>query len=110
MTKFQNCNLLGAGVLASLLLTTAWAEPLPSRSCEAWNTARKANLSTAVQREWLFGYVNGWRDAQLAQTGQDIYPTMPSVEVLLEKTNAYCEAQPQGNVGQSVTPLLKSQP
>jgi hypothetical protein len=30
--------------------------------------------------------------------------------VLLEKTNAYCEAQPQANVGQSVTKLLKNQP
>jgi hypothetical protein len=58
----------------------------------------------------LFGYVNGWRDAQLVQTGQDIYQTMPSVEVLLEKTNAYCEAQPKANVGQSVTKLLKNQP
>lgn len=97
-------------VLTSVVASMAWAEALPSRSCEAWNTARKANLSTAVQREWLFGYVNGWRDAQLAQTGQDIYQTMPSVEVLLEKTNAYCEAQPQANVGQSVTKLLKNQP
>jgi hypothetical protein len=97
-------------LLASMLASTAMAEALPSRSCESWNTARKANLSTAVQREWLFGYVNGWRDAQLAQTGQDIYQTMPSVEVLLDKTNAYCEAQPQSNVGQSVTKLLKNQP
>lgn len=109
MTKTHKMGWL-ALLLASMVANMAWAEALPSRSCEAWNTARKANLSTAVQREWLFGYVNGWRDAQLAQTGQDIYQTMPSVEVLLEKTNAYCEAQPQGNVGQSVTPLLKNQP
>jgi hypothetical protein len=109
MTKKHMRRLL-ALVLASVVANMAWAEALPSRSCEAWNTARKANLSTAVQREWLFGYVNGWRDAQLVQTGQDIYQTMPSVEVLLEKTNAYCEAQPQANVGQSVTKLLKNQP
>jgi hypothetical protein len=109
MTKKHMRRLL-ALVLASVVASMAWAEALPSRNCEAWNTARKANLSTAVQREWLFGYVNGWRDAQLVQTGQDIYQTMPSVEVLLEKTNAYCEAQPQANVGQSVTKLLKNQP
>jgi hypothetical protein len=109
MTKKHMRGLL-ALVLASVVASMAWAEALPSRNCEAWNTARKANLSTAVQREWLFGYVNGWRDAQLVQTGQDIYQTMPSVEVLLEKTNAYCEAQPQANVGQSVTKLLKNQP
>jgi hypothetical protein len=72
MTKKHMRGLL-ALVFASVVASMAWAEALPSRSCEAWNTARKANLSTAVQREWLFGYVNGWRDAQLAQTGQDIY-------------------------------------
>jgi hypothetical protein len=28
------------------------AQSLTPRTCEAWNTARKANLSSAVQREW----------------------------------------------------------
>lgn len=109
MTKTHTWGLL-ALFLTGMVANTAGAEALPSRSCETWNTARKANLSTAVQREWLLGYVNGWRDAQRAHSGQDIDQTMPSVEVLLEKTNAFCEAQPQGHVVQSVTKLLKNQP
>jgi len=110
MKKLHRLNLLAIAGCAILMNTSATAEPLPSRSCEAWNTARKANLSTAVQREWLFGYVNGWRDAQLAQTGQDVFQSMPSVETLIEKTNAYCQVQPQANVGQSVHALLQSKP
>jgi hypothetical protein len=97
-------------VLSALCASLAHADNIQTRTCETWNTARKANLSTAVQREWLFGYVNGWRDAQLAQTGQDLFQAMPSLEVLIEKTNVFCEAQPQANVGKSINLLLSKQP
>ena len=83
------------------------ADVLQPRTCEAWNTARKANLSSAVQREWLFGYLNGWRDAQLALNGQDMFQTMPSVEILIEKANAFCEQTPSAPVTQALRPLLK---
>ncbi|NDC61191.1 MAG: hypothetical protein EBZ60_04135 [Betaproteobacteria bacterium] len=86
------------------------AEQLPARQCQAWNTARKANLSTAVQREWLFGYVNGYRDAQLAASGKDLFETIPALEVLIEKTNAFCEQQPDAKVSQAMAGLLGSPP
>ena len=94
---------LGAIFMASAPLH---AQNLQSRTCEAWNTARKANLSTAVQREWLFGYVNGWRDAQLAFAGKDVFETMPALEVLIEKTNAFCEQQAEAKVNQVLARLL----
>ena len=83
------------------------AQALQARTCEAWNTARKANLSSAVQREWLFGYLNGWRDAQLAQNGQDIFQTMPAVETLIEKANAFCEQDSGAQVNQVIRLLLQ---
>ncbi len=85
----------------------AQAQALQARTCDAWNTARKANLSSAVQREWLFGYVNGWRDAQLAQNGQDIFQTMPAVETLIEKANVFCEREPGASVNEVMRVLLK---
>jgi hypothetical protein len=93
-------------LLALLGPVGAHAQALQARSCDAWNTARKANLSSAVQREWLFGYLNGWRDAQLAQKGQDIFQTLPAVESLIEKANAFCEAHPTAVVNQSISALL----
>lgn len=90
-----------------LLPVCAQAQALQARTCEAWNTARKANLSSAVQREWLFGYVNGWRDAQLAQTGQDLFQTMPAVETLIEKANVFCEREPGASVNEVMRVLLK---
>ncbi len=84
------------------------AQSLTPRTCEAWNTARKANLSSAVQREWLFGYLNGWRDAQLASQGPDVFQTMPAVEVLIEKANVFCEANPQALVAQTIAAILQT--
>jgi hypothetical protein len=98
-------SVLLLGVLL-VACTALHAQNLQSRTCEAWNTARKANLSTAVQREWLFGYVNGWRDAQLAFAGKDVFETMPALEVLIEKTNAFCEQQPDAKVNQVLAGLL----
>lgn len=97
------CALYLAALLCPLNLQ---AQALQARTCEAWNTARKANLSSAVQREWLFGYLNGWRDAQLAQKGQDIFQTMPAVEGLIEKANAFCEQEPGAQVNQVMRSLL----
>ena len=99
-------------LFAMSLTTLLWplgaqAQALQARTCEAWNTARKANLSSAVQREWLFGYVNGWRDAQLAQNGPDIFQTMPAVETLIEKANAFCEHEPDAKVNQAIGLMLK---
>ena len=94
---------LGALLSASTPLPV---QNLQSLTCDARNPARKANLSTAVQREWLFGYVNGWRDAQLAFAGKDVFETMPALEVLIEKTNAFCEQQPEAKVNQVLARLL----
>lgn len=84
------------------------AQALQPRTCDAWNTARKANLSSAVQREWLFGYLNGWRDAQLAFKGTDVFQSLPAVEVLIDRANVFCESNPQSAVDQSITAVLRA--
>jgi hypothetical protein len=86
---------------------SASAQALQARTCEAWNTARKANLSSAIQREWLFGYLNGWRDAHMASNSADIFLTMPAVESLIEKANAFCEQEPGSQVNQIIFKLLQ---
>ncbi len=100
-------QLLGMCLAALVYPLGASAQALQARTCEAWNTARKANLSSAVQREWLFGYLNGWRDAQLASNGPDIFQTMPSVESLIEKANAFCEQEPGAQVNKAISALIK---
>ncbi len=94
------------GLTVALHPVGAQAQALQARTCDAWNTARKANLSSAVQREWLFGYLNGWRDAQLALNGTDVFQTLPAVEILIEKTNGFCEKDPAAAVNQVMGKLI----
>ncbi|MFM7698871.1 MAG: hypothetical protein ACKO5X_09565 [Limnohabitans sp.] len=76
------------------------------KSCSGWNTARKANLSTVVQREWVFGYISGLRDALLTHSNKEIYGLLPANENIVLFVNAYCESQPQSTVNDAVRHLI----
>jgi hypothetical protein len=80
------------------------------RPCSDWNTARKANLSTVVQREWVYGYLSGLRDAILAHAKQDIYGLLPTNENIVSLVNAHCESQPHDTVNNALKSLLDRMP
>lgn len=98
-------------IISTLAVCTFFSTPLMSqpsqmRSCQDWNTARKANLSSAVQREWLFGYVNGWRDAQQFDTGKSDQAPLKT-EDIIEQTNVFCESHPEKNANESLKKMLQ---
>ena len=76
------------------------------RPCSAWNTARKANLSTVVQREWVNGYLSGFSDALKTHTGKDIYGLLPANEDIVSQLNNYCESHPQDSVNKALHLLI----
>lgn len=76
------------------------------RACSAWNTARKANLSTVVQREWVYGYLSGFSDALKIHTGKDMYALLPANEDIVSQLNIYCEAHPQESVNKALHLLI----
>lgn len=80
------------------------------RPCSDWNTARKANLSTVVQREWVYGYLSGLRDAILVHAKQDIYGLLPTNENIVSLVNAHCESQPHDTVNNALKSLLDRMP
>ena len=76
------------------------------RPCSGWNTARKANLSTVVQREWVYGYLSGFGEALKTHTGKDIYGLLPANEDIVSQLNNYCEAHPQDTVNNAIRLLI----
>lgn len=94
-----------------LIFTCLLAAQLPAmeitpRTCEAWNTARKANLSSVVQREWAFGYLSGLSEAVQTQTGQNMYVLLPSNEAIISRLNQHCEQQPNSTVDAALRQLF----
>jgi len=77
------------------------------RPCSGWNTARKANLSTVVQREWVYGYLNGMVDAFKALKSEDVLSMLPANEEIVSRLNTYCESQPESTVNQGIKELFK---
>lgn len=76
------------------------------RPCSGWNTARKANLSTVVQREWVYGYLAGWRDALKTHANKDIDSLLPANEDIVSQINTYCESNPQNSVNDALRVLV----
>jgi len=76
------------------------------RPCSGWNTARKANLSTVVQREWVYGYLAGWRDALKTHANKDIDSLLPANEDIVSQINTYCESNPQNSVNNALRVLV----
>jgi hypothetical protein len=81
-----------------LLAGDLQAMDLSARPCSAWNTARKANLSSVVQREWVFGYLSGLSDAAQNQSGQHMYAALPANEAIVAHIHQHCEQQPDSSV------------
>ena len=93
-------------IFACFLSSGTFALDLPIRPCSAWNTARKANLSTVVQREWAYGYLNGMSDELKVQTDEDVFHLLPSNEDIVSRLNTFCELQPESTVNQAVRALF----
>jgi len=89
-----------------LLYGAAYAMNFTARPCSGWNTARKANLSTVVQREWLFGYLTGMSDALKALSSEDVFGLLPANEDIVASLNTYCENQPESTVNQGAQALF----
>ena len=83
-----------------------YAMDFTPRTCIGWNTARKANLSTVVQREWVFGYLTGMSDALKALSSEDVFGLLPANEDIVARLNAYCENQPESTVNQGAQALF----
>ena len=66
-----------------------------ARPCSAWNTARKANLSSVVQR-----------DAAKANNGVDMYAQLPANESIVEWLNQHCEQQANSTVDAALRELF----
>ena len=77
-----------------------------ARPCSAWNTARKANLSSVVQREWVYGYLSGLSDAAKANNGVDMYAQLPANESIVEWLNQHCEQQANSTVDAALRELF----
>jgi hypothetical protein len=88
------------------LLPQAQAMDSTPRPCSGWNTARKANLSTVVQREWVYGYLMGMSDALKTQNSEDIFGLLPANEEIVLRLNTYCEQQPNSTVNQGARELF----
>ena len=89
-----------------LLHGAAHAVDSTPRPCSGWNTARKANLSTVVQREWVYGYLTGMSDALKALNSEDVFGLLPANEDVVARLNAFCEKQPESTVNQGVQALF----
>jgi hypothetical protein len=89
-----------------LLYGAAYAMNFTARPCSGWNTARKANLSTVVQREWLFGYLTGMSDALKALSSEDVFGLLPANEDIVASLNTYCENQPESTINQGAQALF----
>jgi hypothetical protein len=89
-----------------LLHGAAHAMDSTPRPCSGWNTARKANLSTVVQREWVYGYLTGMSDALKALNSEDVFGLLPANEDVVARLNAFCEKQPESTVNQGVQALF----
>jgi hypothetical protein len=76
------------------------------RPCSGWNTARKANLSTVVQREWVYGYLTGLSDTLKTHAGKDIHGLLPANEDIVSQLNNYCEIHPQDSVNKALLVLI----
>ena len=85
---------------------TSFSMAMTVKPCSEWNISRKANLSTVVQREWLYGYLSGWSEALKLQTGQDIYRFLPVSEEIVSRLNSYCELHPQNSVNDAALELF----
>ncbi len=77
------------------------------RPCTGWNTARKANLSTVVQREWVYGYLTGMVDTLKTLKSEDVLSLFPANEEIVSRLNTYCESQPESTVNQGIKELFK---
>ena len=95
-------------VIVALCVFTSEVQAMdaPFRPCTDWNTARKANLSSVVQREWAYGYLSGLSDAYKLQHGTDIYSLLPTHEAILAVLNQYCEQHPQATVDAALRDLF----
>lgn len=76
------------------------------RPCSGWNTARKANLSTVVQREWVYGYLSGLSEAFSSLEGKHSNIDLPANEEIVSQLNTYCELHPQATVNQAARRLF----
>lgn len=76
------------------------------RPCSGWNTARKANLSTVVQREWVYGYLTGMVDTLKTLQSEDVLSLLPANEEIVSRLNTYCETQPESTVNQGINELF----
>jgi len=92
--------------IACFFSNGTFALDLPIRPCSAWNTARKANLSTVVQREWVYGYLTGMSDALKALSSEDVFALLPPNENTVAYLNSYCENQPESSVNQGAQSLF----
>jgi hypothetical protein len=95
-------------VALGLLLTCATVSLAQTidRPCQGWNTARKANLSTVVQREWVYGYLAGLSEAHRLNTGQDMAQQLPNTEAIVSHMNQFCESHPEASVVQGALDLF----
>jgi hypothetical protein len=93
---------LAAGCFCNLSM----AMDMTARPCSGWNTARKANLSTVVQREWVYGYLSGLSDARQSQTGKDVFSLLPANEDIVSKLNAHCETHTEDSVNKAARELF----
>jgi hypothetical protein len=102
-------NIFISGLLAFIAwfsCSVCFAMDMTHRPCSGWNTARKANLSTVVQREWVYGYLSGFSEALKTHAGKDIYRLLPANEDIVSQLNNYCEAHPQDTVNNAIRLLI----
>ena len=94
-------------IAGSFLLHSAVnAMDFTPRPCSGWNSARKANLSNVVQREWVNGYLTGMSDALKVLSSEDVVGSLPANEDIVASLNAYCENQPESTVNQGAQALF----
>lgn len=93
-------------VIAYFVCSMSFATTMVEKTCSDWNTSRKANLSTVVQREWVYGYLSGLRDMLKLKTGQEISALLPANEEIVSQLNQFCEAHPQDSVNKAAIELF----
>jgi hypothetical protein len=108
LMKAYSLNTIALILIAGSFLLHGAAHAVDSapRPCSGWNTARKANLSTVVQREWVYGYLTGMSDALKALNSEDVFGLLPANEDVVARLNAFCEKQPESTVNQGVQALI----
>lgn len=95
-----------AVVSVCFVCSMSGATTIVEKSCSDWNISRKANLSTVVQREWVYGYLSGLRDMLKLKTGQEFTALLPANEVIVSQLNQYCESHPQDSVNKAAIELF----